>query len=108
MRPKVANASPARSAVGIRLHRDSMVGLAHPDLVGCGAAQLEAPGRSAGALDLELQVGNRAVERVVLRPLGVGVDPGDEVPGLGRDPPAQLQVLSRKLELAGGGALGDL
>ena len=77
-----------------------MIGLAHPDLVGPAARELEALRLSPAALDLELEVGDRAVERVVLGPLGVGVDPGDEVAGIRRHPAAQLQALARELELA--------
>ena len=77
-------------AVRIRLDRDSVIRLAHPDLVGRAAAQLEALGLVTAALDLQLEVGDRAVERVVLGALGVGVDPGDEVTGLRRHAASEL------------------
>ena len=68
-----------------RLDRDAVVGLTHPELVGRAAADDERLGRLALALDQQLQVGDRAVERVVLGAVRVGVDPADEVLRLGRD-----------------------
>ena len=74
------------SAVRVGLDRDAVVGLAHPDLVGGAAGELEPLRLAPAALDLQLQVGDRAVERVVLGALRVRVDPGDEVAGLRRRP----------------------
>ena len=58
---------------------DAVVGVAGAELVDRRARDLEASVLLAGPLDLQLEVGDRAVERVVLGPAGVGVDPGDEV-----------------------------
>ena len=75
-------------AVGEGLDRDPVVGLTHPELVGGTLVDLRPAVTRAGPLDLELHVGDRAVDRVVLGPLGVGVDPADEVLARRRDAPA--------------------
>src|SRR5581483_8194279 len=98
---------PPALAVLVGLKRDAVVGLPHPDLVGGATAQLDALGAGALAGQLELEVGDRAVERVVLRPPGVGVDPGDEVARLARHSAPHAHPLAAELELAGGGALAD-
>src|SRR4051794_15616869 len=102
--------SPAQvvSAVGVRLHRNAVVGVARPELVRRGADQLQALGRAPGSLDLEIEIGDRAVQRVVLGPLRVGVDPGDEVPRLGRPPTPDLYALAGDLERAARRLLGQL
>ena len=66
-------------AVGERLERDPVVGLAHAELYAAAPAAFEPRGRAALALDGQLEVGDRAVDGVVLGAVGVGVDPADEV-----------------------------
>src|SRR6187549_1742669 len=99
----VSSAPTEALAVGIWLQRDAVVGGAHADLV-CGAtAQLHAFGCVAGSFDLQFEVGDRAVERVVLPFLRIAVDPGDEVAPLGRGAAPQPHFLPRDLERAAGG-----
>src|SRR5204862_3741973 len=77
------------SAVRVRLDWDPVIGRAQADLVGGCSVELEAL-RAPAALYLELEIGDRAVQGVVLRPLRVGVDPAHEVAGLRRDATAEL------------------
>ena len=84
--PRLVAGSPVGSAVGVGLDRDAVVGLPHPELVGRAAADGQPLGGPAVDLDVELEVRDRAVQRVVLGADRVGVDPGDEVLALGADP----------------------
>ena len=79
---------------GIGLDRDAVVGLAHPELVGGAGGEPQLAGRLRRAFDGQLEVGDRAVDRVVLGPVGVGVDPADEVLARRRDAAADDDVLA--------------
>ena len=71
-----------------------MVGLAHPELVGGARREGQLAGGRGRAFDGQLEVGDRAVDRVVLGALGVGVDPADEVLARGGDAAADDDVLA--------------
>ena len=85
------NRRSSASAVRVGLDRDAVVGVPGPELVGGGAPDGEALGRPPVDLDVQQQIGDRAVEGVVLRPDRVGVDPGDEVLGRGADVAGDLR-----------------
>src|SRR4051812_19286104 len=78
-----------------------MVGLAHAELIGGAGAEGKATSGKGGSLDAQLEIGNGAVERVVLGAVGIGVDPADEVLLRGRNAAADHDVLARQSELAG-------
>ena len=102
---QISQLRPApHSAVRVRLDRDPVVGLPHAELVGGAGGQAELTRRLAGALDGQLEVGDRAVDGVVLGPGRVGVDPADEVLRGGRDAAADGDVLAGQEELAAGRA----
>src|SRR5204862_1348066 len=67
--------------VWVWLDRDVVVSVPSPELIRRRPRHLEALDGAAVDLDLQVEVGDRAVERVVLGPDGIGVDPGDEVLG---------------------------
>src|SRR5262245_61052956 len=67
------------SAGRVGLNRDPVVGLAHPELVGGAGSERQGPRGLRRPFDGQLEVGDGAVDRVVLGAGGVGVDPADEV-----------------------------
>src|SRR4051812_48909654 len=85
-----------------------MVSFAHSELVGRTAGDLELHWRPAVALDDQIHVRGRAVDRVVLGPVGVGVDPAHEVLSLRLDGPADRQTLPGERELAAIGRFSHL
>src|SRR4051812_31851463 len=85
-----------------------MVPLPHSELVGRAAGDLELQRRLAVPLDGQIHVRGRAVDRVVLGSVGVGVDPAHEVLSLRLDGPADRQTLPGERELAVIGRFSDL
>ena len=77
-----------------------MVGLPHPQLVGGRRPAGRAGAPAPRPLDRQLQIGDRAVDRVVLAAFRVRVDPADEVLPRRRDPPADDDVLAGQEERA--------
>src|SRR4029453_10335008 len=85
-----------------------VVGLPHADLVGGGAAGLEPLGAPPGLLYGQLEVRDRAVERVVLAAVGVGVPPRDELPAVRVNPAPHGDVAAREREPAARRRVFDL
>src|SRR5215203_6874548 len=100
------------SAVRVGLDRDSVVlllvwGLSHAQLVGAGGGERHPARWQAGTFDRQLEVGDRAVDGVVLGARRVGVDPADEVLGRGGDAAVDDDVLAGEEEAADGWLLFD-
>src|ERR1700710_1224188 len=75
-------------------------GLPPPQLLGGsrGGAELAGAARQGGAFDGQFEVGDGAVDGVVLGALGVGVDPADEILLGGGDAAADDDVPAREDE----------